>query len=272
MSEYLGDKTFDPTPHRREQARREGHVARSRDLASAAMLLLALGVLTALGGSLAAFLVEFCRNQLGGQAWLAADADFALSESHSLLWNLGRRLLPVLGLIFLAGIAVNVVQTGFHFLPQKLNPDLNRVNPLGGLSRLCSSSNLVGLGFGVVKLIVVISAACAVVYGERESIAGLASLAPSALALRMAHLIFWTALKLGGVLFVLALLDYGYQRWRYERDLRMTPQELREEARNLEGDPQLASRRKQLQRDAVWQHATLPLPTATQADRLRELR
>ncbi|NLF08175.1 MAG: EscU/YscU/HrcU family type III secretion system export apparatus switch protein, partial [Pirellulaceae bacterium] len=69
MSEYLGDKTFDPTPHRREQARREGHVARSRDLASAAMLLLALGVLTALGGSLAAFLVEFCRNQLGGQAW-----------------------------------------------------------------------------------------------------------------------------------------------------------------------------------------------------------
>lgn len=258
MSEYLGDKTLEPTPHRREQARREGHVARSRDLASAGMLLLTLGVLTALGGSLAGFLVDFCRNQLGGQPWLTADADFAVGEWYSVLWKLGRHLLPMLGLIFLAGIAVNVVQTGFRFLPQKLSLDLNRVNPLSGLSRLFSSSNLIGLGFGVVKLIVVVSVGCAVVYSERESIVGLTSLSPSTLMLRMIHIIFWTAMKLGGSLFVLALLDYGYQRWRHECDLRMTPQELREEARNLEGDSQLASRRKQLQRDIVQQRSTPP--------------
>ena len=108
MSEYTVDKTLEPTPHRREQARREGHVARSRDLASAGMLLLALGILAMLGGSLAGFLIDLCRNQLGGRPWLTADADFAVAEWNAIFLGLGRRLLPVLGLMLLAGIAVNV--------------------------------------------------------------------------------------------------------------------------------------------------------------------
>ena len=65
----------------------------------------------------------------------------------------------------------------------------------------------------------------------------------------MAQILMWTALKIGAALLVLAILDYGYQRWRHEQDLKMTPQELREELKNLEGDPQLRARRKQLQRD-----------------------
>lgn len=269
MSDYAGEKTFDPTPHRRQQARREGHVARSRDLASAAMLLLGLGILAALGGSLAGFLVELCRGQLGGRAWLNADADFAVAQWHTVLWGLGRRLLPVLGLIFLAGIAVNVLQTGFLFLPQRLKPDPARINPLGGLARMFSAPNLVGLAFGVVKLIVVGGVGFAVLYGECEAVAGLTSLAPAEMSLSLGRILLWTGLKLGAALFVLALLDYGYQRWRHERDLRMTPQELREEARHLEGDPQLSARRKQLQRDIARRRSVPAVSPPTQADRLK---
>jgi len=65
----------------------------------------------------------------------------------------------------------------------------------------------------------------------------------------MAHIVFWTALKVGAALLILALLDYAYQWWRHEQDLKMTPQELREELRNLEGNPQFIARRKQTQRD-----------------------
>ena len=74
MPDYAGEKTLEPTPHRRQQARQEGHVAKSHDLGSAAMLLLGLAVLVTLGGSLAGFLADYCRNQLGGRPWLAADA------------------------------------------------------------------------------------------------------------------------------------------------------------------------------------------------------
>ena len=76
-------------------------------------------------------------------------------------------------------------------------------------------------------------------------------------------------LKIGAALLVLAILDYGYQRWRHEQDLKMTPQELREELKNLEGDPQQRARRKQMQRDlAVERPAQVP-PAETQADGLK---
>ena len=69
----------------------------------------------------------------------------------------------------------------------------------------------------------------------------------------MAQILLWTALKVGAALLVLALLDYAYQWWRHEQDLKMTPQELREELRNLEGNPQVIARRKQVQRDLMRQ-------------------
>jgi flagellar biosynthetic protein FlhB len=249
MPDYSGEKSLDPTPHRRQQARQEGHVAKSHDLGSAAMLLLGLAVLMTLGGSLAGFLAEYCRSQLGGRPWLVADAEFLTGEWNAVLWALGRRLLPILGLLCLGGVAVNVLQTGFLFLPQRLSFDFGRISPAHGWQRIFSFAGLVQLGFGVFKLIAVLGAAAAVLYQQREAVLGLAALPPPALAHGMAQVLLWTGLKLGAALLVLAVLDYAYQRWRHERDLRMTPQELREEMRNLEGDPQVIGRRKQMQRE-----------------------
>jgi flagellar biosynthesis protein FlhB len=249
MSDYAGEKTLEPTPHRREQARREGHVAKSHDLGSAAMLLLGLGVLVMLGGGLVGFLADYCRGQLGGPAWLAADKDFVVDHWNGTLWALGRYLLPILGLLCLAGVTVHVMQIGFLFLPQRLAFDLGRLDPLAGLRRMFSAAALVRLGFGVFKLIVILAVACVVLYDQREALLRLGALAPSALLAQMSQILLWTGLKIGAALLLLAALDYAYQRWRHEQDLKMTPQELREELRNLEGDPQLLARRKQVQRD-----------------------
>ena len=138
MPDYAGEKTLEPTPHRRQQARREGHVAKSHDLGSAGLLLAGLAVLVMLGGGLVGFLVEYCRSQLGGEPWLTADADFAVSQWNATLWALGRYLLPILGLLCLAGVAVNVLQIGFLFLPQRLAFDFARLDPLQGLRRIFS--------------------------------------------------------------------------------------------------------------------------------------
>jgi flagellar biosynthesis protein FlhB len=87
----------------------------------------------------------------------------------------------------------------------------------------------------------------------------------------MAQIVLWTMMKIGAALLVLATLDYAYQRWRYEQDLKMTPQELREELKNLEGDPQLIARRKQAQRNlAVGRVSEAANPSVeTQADGLK---
>jgi flagellar biosynthesis protein FlhB len=271
MAEYAGDKSLEPTPHRRQQARQEGHVAKSQDLGSAAMLLLGVAIVMTLGGGLVGFLIGYCRNQLGGQPLLNINAEIVSSQWDATLWAVGRHLLPILGLICLAGIAVNVLQTGFLFLPQKLALDFSRLSPGRGWQRIFSMNGVVHLGFGLFKLAVVLVVAGVVLYNQREALLGLIALQPAALAVQMTDIVLWTALKIGAALMVLAILDYGYQRWRYEQDLKMTPQELREELKNLEGDPQLAARRKQSQRElATGRISAVDGPAVeTQADGLR---
>lgn len=271
MPDYAGDKSLEPTPHRRQQARQEGHVAKSQDLGSAAMLLLGVGVVLMLGGGLVGFLVSYCQSQLGGEPVLTINAESVVSEWNATLWALGRYLLPILGLLCLAGIAVNVLQVGFLFLPQKLSFDVSRISPIRGWQRIFSSNGMVHLGFGMFKLVVVFAVAGVVLYNQREAMLGLIALPPAVLGERMMQLLLWTAMKIGGALFVLAILDYAYQRWRYEQDLKMTPQELREELKNLEGEPQLTARRKQSQHNlAVGRVSEVsPPPVETQADGLK---
>jgi flagellar biosynthetic protein FlhB len=107
-------------------------------------------------------------------------------------------------------------------------------------------------------LVIVLAVAAVVLYHERDALVGLAALEPSAVGARMIQIVFGTVLKVGGVLLAFALLDYGYQWWRHEQDLKMTPQELREELRNLEGNPEVISRRKQAQREVGSQRRREP--------------
>jgi flagellar biosynthetic protein FlhB len=253
MPDYAGDKSLDPTPHRRQQARSEGHVAKSQDLGSAVLLLAGLGAMLMLGGGLVEFLIDYCRTQLGGEPWLTADAAFVVNHWNTTLWMLGRRLLPLLGLVCLAGVTVNVLQIGFLFLPQRVALDFTRLDPLAGLRRIFSAASMIRLSFGVVKLAIALAVAGVVLYGQRSAILGLTGLMPAAVALQMTLILVWTSLKVGAALLALAMLDYAYQWWRNEQDLKMTPQELREELRNLEGNPQVIARRKQVQRDLVLQ-------------------
>jgi flagellar biosynthesis protein FlhB len=248
MSDSTSEKTLEPTPHRRQQSREEGNVAKSHDLGSAGMLLLASGVLLMFGGGLAAFLVEYGRARLAGPFEVVAD-----QASCTALWNLtlaslAHFLFPIFGLIFLAGVAVNVLQTGFLFLPQQLAFDPARLSVIRGWQRIFSANNVVRLGFALLKLTVIAVVVAAVFYHQRFAFLKLASLAPTALAGAMAELLLWTILKIGIALFALAILDYAYQWWRREQDLKMTPQELQEELKNLEGDPKIIARRKESQR------------------------
>jgi flagellar biosynthesis protein FlhB len=262
MPESTGDKTLDPTPHRRQQARQQGHVARSADLCSAGVLLLGLATLMTLGGGLANFVIEYSRQQLGGDASLTPSADFAIHHGVALLWNLGRHLLPILGFLCLAGIAVNVIQIGFLFLPERLTMDLSRIDPFQGVQRIFSLNNGIRLGFSLMKTVIVLVVAGIVIYGQRHSIVRLAQLPAPQLALQMTQILTGTAFRVGGVLLVLALLDYAFQWWKHEQDLKMTPQELREELRNLEGNPQVIARRKQMQRELGVNRLAASVPRA----------
>lgn len=262
MPEQFGEKTQEATPFRRQKAREQGQVPKSQDLTSACLLMGAVLIVMFLGTSVVNFLCQLARHQLGEPAVLQADVPWAVHECYRVGSGLAWVLLPMFGLIFLVAIAVNVGQTGLLFLPQKLAFDLQRVNPAGGLKRLFTTANLIRLAFGVFNVCVVALVAGWSLWDARDKILGLSGLPVSEIAATIAELTIWTCLKIGAALAVLAVLDYLYQRYRHEQDLRMTPQEVREEMKSLQGDPQVIARRRAVQRQLVLQRLGTAVPQA----------
>jgi flagellar biosynthetic protein FlhB len=250
------DKTLEATPYRRQQARQKGHIARSLDLGSAVTLLAGIVLLSWFGKSLAEFFETLATDQLAGDAWLRADAEFVTDVWARLAMSLAGVLLPLLGLLLAAAVVVNLAQTGLIAMPQKVLPDASRIDPLAGFARVFSGASAMRLGFGVLKIAVVAGVLWLVAESEASKLASLGSLSTPQLAGYFCDLLFWTAFKLAGTLVALGAVDYAYQRWTYEQRLRMTPQEMREELKQAEGDPQIAARRKKLAREA----ASNPLP------------
>jgi flagellar biosynthetic protein FlhB len=162
----------------------------------------------------------------------------------------------------LIGVAVNLGQVGFLWLPQKTAMDLERLNPVSGMQRLLSLQNAVRLAFGILKILFVGTVAYWSFWDERAELLLAAELDLGRLAGYLVEVTLWTSIKVGSALLVLALLDYGYQWWKTEQDLRMSTEELREEMRQQQGDPQILARRKAVQRQLALQRIRTAVPKA----------
>lgn len=262
MDDDFGEQSQEPTPHRRQQAREEGHVVKSQDLESAILLFGAILILFYFGGSAVTFFADLTRGHLGGDPWLSIDRDDVTARWAGLTWDLGKVLLPMFGLLLVTALAANLGQTGFLWLPQKLAFDITRLDPLKGFGRLFSMSGYVRLVFGLFKVIIVASVAVYSLWDKFDEILALGSLELPQAALFIVETTLWTCLKIAAALLTLATGDYFYQRWRHERELRMSPQQIREEMRNQQGDPQIAARRKVVQRQLMLNRLTVSVPKA----------
>ena len=262
MPEQFGDKQHEATDHRREQAREQGQVAKSQDLVSASLLLTAVGVLMLWGDNVAKLMANLMRSHLGGDAKLQMDRTAMTTHSYDILMTVGGVMVPILGALALVSIAVNVGQVGFLFLPDKLSADISRVSPFQGFKRIFSITNVAKLGFGVFKITIVAAIAGWAMWAELDQILRLGELEVGEIAAYIIKISLSTSFKIGVALFILAIIDYVFQRWKQEQDLRMTTQEVREEMKSLQGDPQIAARRKVVQRQLVLNRIGSSVPKA----------
>jgi flagellar biosynthetic protein FlhB len=258
----FGDKTHEATPYRRQKAREEGQVVRSQDLASAALLIAGLLILWYFSRGLIDSLGRLAIEHLGGEAWLRLDSQTAVHHALALAARLAVGVLPVLGLLLLGAMATHLGQFGFLYLPQKVALDWQRINPLQNYGRIFSISNAVHIGFGLLKVLLIVVVAGVCLWGERGRLLNLSGQSTVDIGSYLLSVLFWTSLKIGASLALLALFDYGYQYWRHEQDLRMTTQELKEEIKTQQGDPQIAARRKQIQRQMVLRRLNAIVPKA----------
>lgn len=262
MAEGAGEKSFDPTPHRRQEAREKGQVVFSQDLGSAAMLMVSTLLLMMLGGAVVDFSATLMRNQLGEVPHLRASQEDFVGEWVHITYALSAVLLPIFGLMMLGGILTNILQVGFLWTPDRIAPDISRISPMAGLKRIFSLSGTARLGFGLIKVLLVSVVAAVVLWMHWGEVIRSTGFDTPQLAKFLASISITTILWIAALLLILAVLDYGLQKWKFEQDLRMTHQEVRDEMKNVQGDPQVISRRRAIQRQMVMNRISSAVPKA----------
>lgn len=245
-----GEKTEAPTPKRIKDARQKGNVARSEEVVSIGVLLVAVLGMRWLGPQLWDNMQVFLHEGLGQATSEELTPQAAtMMMRHIFLQGL-LALLPMLGMLALAGIAFNVAQTGLLLSGQSLKPQFNRVNPGAGLKRLFSMDGLVRLGKSLAKFAIVAIVVYITLKSQFAEIVGLQQFGVGEGTSRLARMGFDIALYSTFALFIMALLDYAWQRRRHIKQLMMTKEELKQEMKESDGDPQIRAavrrRRQQL--------------------------
>ena len=247
-SDEFGDKTEQPTDHRRQEAREKGNVARSQDLNAAGHMIAAAFVLLMLGIPTIRSLAGLMQESLRGPAWREIDESFVMKVFWDRAEQIASGVIPILLLMIVTALFFNVVQVGFLISPDALMPKLNRLDPIQGVKRIFSIQSTVKLFISLGKLAVVITIAALSIAFSLPGFLHLSDQPPPLILYVIQQAIARLAFELAIALIVLALLDFAFQKWKQERDLRMTKQEVREELKQMEGDPLIRQRRKDAHR------------------------
>jgi flagellar biosynthetic protein FlhB len=247
--ESFQEKTEQATPKRRDDAREKGQVARSSELSSVAILMAGLLSLSALGSYMYDRLSEFAV-ELFTEGY-AIELDQLTLQTYLMDW--GTRFVnivaPMVIVLVIAALAVNYAQVGVLFSTKSLEPKWNRISPLSGLKKIFSARGLVELSKSLFK----IGATVYITYLTiNDEIAGMLLFIDMDIGQIFAisgGLILTLGFRIALLLLIMAILDYAFQRWDYEKSLRMTKQEIKEELKQQEGDPQLRARVRSIQRE-----------------------
>jgi flagellar biosynthetic protein FlhB len=247
--ESFQERTEQATPRRREEARNQGQVARSNELSSVAILLAGLLALSGLGAYMYRGLAEFTVKLLTDG--FAIQLDLGNASAYLADWAGSSALIAAPLILVLAAVAflVNYAQVGAVFTAKPLAPKLNRISPLSGVKRLFSGRGLAELAKSLFKIAVIVYLTYLTIAGEAANYVRFLDLEVGQLFSLSGELILKLGYRIILALLVLSVLDYAFQRWEFEKSLRMSRQEIKEEFKQQEGDPQVRARIRSLQRE-----------------------
>ncbi|NLA85815.1 MAG: flagellar biosynthesis protein FlhB [Clostridiales bacterium] len=267
MAQGSGEKTEKASPKKRRDTRKKGEVHKSADLCSGIMLFIMFGTLK-IGYE------AFLRSMRGISASLlsegivvrnAADVTGASVVAYykNILFSILPVMLPILLVAMIGGAAVHVLQTGPMFVTEKLKPDFKRINPLSGFKRIFSMSSLVELFKSIVKIVILGWIAYSYMKPAVGEFVGLIYVDVGKAISEVLSVSFSMGLMIGLALVAFAAIDVLYQWWKFEKDIRMTKQEVKEENKQLEGDPQIKGKIRQKQRRMSAQRMMQRIDEAT---------
>lgn len=241
------NKTEPASGFRRDEARKKGKVAKSADVGSAAVLMASLLILWTAGPRIADGLFTVYRETLGGLCRPDLDAASASNMLIRTLFQGASAFLPVLGGMFVVAAMAGFAQVGFHPSTEIMMPKLDRFDPVGGSKKLMSMRSVVMLGVSLLKVSAVLLIGYLTVRSHLPEFMALNRASSTMIVTTIFRAALDVGLRTALLLLVIALIDYAYQKWQYEKDLRMSKQEVKDEQKMTDGNPEVTARIRRVQ-------------------------
>jgi flagellar biosynthetic protein FlhB len=257
------EKTEKPTPRRLQEARKKGNIARSMDVNTAVVLLAAVAAIKLQFGAMGGRMLDLTRALF---TQLPKD-DITTGDLYHLVlmlvWQFILLVGPCLGLLLAAGLASNYLQVGVLFTSEPLRPQLEKINPIAGFKRIFSRRSFIEVLKAIFKMAVVTFIAYKAIEEAYPKMAATALMDRMGAAMLYADVASTICVRTVLVLLFFGVLDYFYQRWEYEKSLKMSKQEIKDEAKQSEGDPLIKGRIRRAQREASRRRMMSDVPKAT---------
>ncbi|MDR2198329.1 MAG: flagellar biosynthesis protein FlhB [Deltaproteobacteria bacterium] len=263
MADDSGEKTEQPTGHKLSQAREKGQVPKSMEISAAVVLLVSCGALFLLGPAGWDRLVaqyRYFMNRVvdfsGTSGDLMALGVYAIKEIIIIS-------IPLALIILITSVLINLYQLGgFMLVMDNLTPKLNKLNFIQGFGRFFTVRTIVECLKSVFKMCIIFLIGYLVIKDHLDDFILMADMPPLEIALLVLSISLEIFIKTALLLLVLAAMDYGYQRWQFNEDMKMTKQEVKDEYKQIEGDPVVRNRIRQAQREASKKRQLNDVPKA----------
>lgn len=258
----LQDKTEKATPRKRSEARKKGQVAKSREVASVCVLLAGLSTLCLFGS----FMYSHIRSLMQTSFSMVASPSLGITDFLALNNHMVHRFIitvaPVMIAVFVTAILSNLLQVGVVLSGEPVIPKFSKLSPIKGIAKLFSKQSLMELFKSLAKLAIVGVIVYWTVKGEMNRVLSLGGLEVSAIALYILKVIFKIFIRVSMAMIFLAVLDYAFQKWQFEQQLKMSKQEVKEEFKRTEGDPLVKSRIRRVQHEVARRRMMQEVPKA----------
>jgi flagellar biosynthetic protein FlhB len=259
---YAGEKTEPATPRRREEVRKKGQVAKSIDLNSSLVLLAAVLSLYFLAPRLMHSMTDFTRGYLEQSASIEVNPQSIQSLMLDACIEGIKILFPFMVVILNNAVFAKVSQVGFRLSGYPLLPRIEKISPAAGLRRMFSMRAFVELAKAVFKILIVGAIAYITIKSRFDRLLALANVDVWGAWGLFGHITFILGMRIAVAFLLLGLLDYGFQRYQFEQDIKMTKEEVRQEMKDFEGDPQIRARIRRVRRQMAINRMMAEVPKA----------
>jgi flagellar biosynthetic protein FlhB len=257
------ERTEQATPKKRLESRKKGQVAQSKEISSVLILITSLGIFFFAGSwifwNLSEFFTGFYQNIGTLRLNNASDASALFFELYKKGLTI---LLPILLPILLAGLVANIAQVGFEIHSEAIGFKFSKLNPISGMKKFVSLKSLVELAKSIAKILLIGGVAGLVIKGEMQHFPALIHQEVGQILVFISKIAFKIFFYVSLVLIILAVVDYVYQRWQFEEDLKMTKQEVKDERKQTEGDPKVKARIRSIQMEMAQRRMMEAVPEA----------